>query len=337
MIFTIIWYNFKFFIGVSSFNSINGCLKCVAEGEYSLISRTVVFTSIKSPLRNDADFRAKLYGQHHKLPTPLADIPNFDLIEDIVVGDRLHLIDLGVMKRLLNGWRDGALGYRTKMNSFDIESISKKIVKDVQPFSIVDDEGFREYSYALEPSYVLPSRTTVSRSFLPQSYEDAVEKVKALLANEAEFVTLTTDNWTAPGAIGFMSVTAHYISPKWEMKTFLFECVHFPKSHTSENLRNELLRIIKDWGLERKVHTIVSDNAANIVRAIMLTGFNHIPCVAHTINLVVQDALKDIDSFVAQENETNSRLFSSEFSGGRKVGGVPATNASGYGSIEINK
>lgn len=40
------------------------------------------------------------------------------------------------MKRLLNGWRDGALGYRTKMNSFDIESISKKLIAIELPSEI---------------------------------------------------------------------------------------------------------------------------------------------------------------------------------------------------------
>lgn len=92
---------YLFLKGVSSFNSINGCLKCCAEGEYSYESRTVIFRSLNGAPRTDANFRASAYGRHHKTVTPLADVPNLDLIEDIVVGDRLHLIDLGVTKRLL--------------------------------------------------------------------------------------------------------------------------------------------------------------------------------------------------------------------------------------------
>uniref|UniRef100_A0AAG5DQ99 Uncharacterized protein n=1 Tax=Anopheles atroparvus TaxID=41427 RepID=A0AAG5DQ99_ANOAO len=46
------------------------------------------------------------------MTTPLLDIRSFNIVEDVVVGDRLHLIDLGVMKRLLLGWRDGTLGKR---------------------------------------------------------------------------------------------------------------------------------------------------------------------------------------------------------------------------------
>lgn len=46
-----------------------------------------------------------------------------------------------------------------------------------------------------------------------------------------------------------------------------------------------------EWNLSRKLHTIVSDNAANIALAIRLTGKNQFGCVAHTLNLVVQDGL----------------------------------------------
>ena len=32
------------------------------------------------------------------------------------------------------------------------------IVKDTQPFSIVDDQGFRDFVAILDPNYVLPTR-----------------------------------------------------------------------------------------------------------------------------------------------------------------------------------
>jgi len=43
------------------------------------------------------------------------------------------------------------------------------VVKDLQPFTIVEDEGFRAFVNKLDPSYVLPSRkvlkTTVSERY----------------------------------------------------------------------------------------------------------------------------------------------------------------------------
>lgn len=109
---------------------------------------------------------------------------------------------------------------------------------------------------------------------------------------EAEYVCLTTDTWTSNATQNYIAVTAHYISKNWKLKSVLLECIHFPESHTAEHLRNEILRVCMDFDISRKVHTIVSDNAPNITKAIKLTGKNHLPCVAHTLNLVVQDAIE---------------------------------------------
>jgi len=46
----------------------------------------------------------------------------------------------------------------------------KMIVRDMQPFSIVDDEGFREFVSALDPSYQLPGRSKLSRELLVDAY-----------------------------------------------------------------------------------------------------------------------------------------------------------------------
>lgn len=39
------------------------------------------------------------------------------------------------------------------------DAILKMIVMDMQPFSIVEDDGFCMYTQALDPTYVLPSKT----------------------------------------------------------------------------------------------------------------------------------------------------------------------------------
>lgn len=43
-----------------------------------------------------------------------------------------------------------------------------------------------------------------------------------------------------------------------------------------------------------KVLAVTSDNAANIKAAIRLLKWKQIPCFAHTLNLIVQSALKEI-------------------------------------------
>ncbi|XP_019716757.1 zinc finger BED domain-containing protein 4-like [Hippocampus comes] len=76
------------------------------------------------------------------------------------------------------------------------------------------------------------------------------------------------------------------------MVTRLLDCFVFSERHTSENLAEELLKVAKEWNVENKVVCCVSDNAANITKAIKTLKWTHHPCLAHTLNLVVRDALK---------------------------------------------
>lgn len=122
--------------GVVNFNGKHGCLKCTVVGEYSQVSRTVTFLNYDCPKRNDKDFRSKKDEEHHKLDSPLLKL-NIDMVENFPVCDSLHLIDLGVMKRLLTGWRDGNFGkYLTKWCSKDIEKVNLFLSKCSMPKEI---------------------------------------------------------------------------------------------------------------------------------------------------------------------------------------------------------
>lgn len=87
-----------------NFNGHHGCLKCTTVGEYNYISSTTVFPRTDCPARTDADFRARAYGRHHKEDSPLLQL-NIDMIKQFPVGDSLHLLHQGLMKRLLLGWK----------------------------------------------------------------------------------------------------------------------------------------------------------------------------------------------------------------------------------------
>ena len=117
------------------------------------------------------------------------------------------------------------------------------------------------------------------------------------MLEEAEFLTITTDTWTSLCVENYMTVTAHYVDKEWCFKSILLECFNFPQQHTAENIRNELLTILQNWNVSERVHTVVTDNARNVTAAVKLTGWNHLPCLAHTLNLVVQDAMKVIEEF----------------------------------------
>lgn len=138
--------------------------------------------------------------------------------------------------------------------------------------------------------YTIPSRKTLSKSPIPQLYESTQASVRERV-QKATAVCLTTDCWTSRVTTSYMSVTCHFIED-FSMSSCLLDCFEFSDRHTSENLAEELLRVAREWQVDGKVVCCVSDNAANITKAMKMLKWTHHPCLAHTINLIVRDALK---------------------------------------------
>lgn len=176
-----------------------------------------------------------------------------------------------------------------KQGQIDI-ALAKMFATDFQPFSIVEDRGFRNYTSILNPMYTIPSRKVISKSLIPQLYESTRASVQERV-KKATAVCLTTDCWTSRITTNYMSVTCHFIED-FSMSSCLLDCFEFSDRHTAENLAEELLRVAKEWHVDGKVVCCVTDNAANITKAVKILKWTHHPCLAHTINLIVRDALK---------------------------------------------
>ncbi|XP_036336147.1 zinc finger BED domain-containing protein 1-like [Rhagoletis pomonella] len=170
------------------------------------------------------------------------------------------------------------------------------IVREYHPFSVVEDAEFKKLVNLLNPSYKPPTRKTISSSLIPAIYRETVEKVKQRLTR-AYAVCLTMDGWTSRAQDGFISVTAHYIAEENNrlcLASDLLTCTYYSERHTGDNITNKLREILEEWDLSIKVTAIVTDNAANMKAAVRGGGWRHWGCFAHTLNLVAQSGLKEI-------------------------------------------
>ena len=167
------------------------------------------------------------------------------------------------------------------------------IVKNYLPFQIVESSDFQKFLYKLNSTYKMPTRKTVSSTLLPQLYATIKERVKEEIKS-TDSVCITTDGWSSRANESYLSVTAHYLDNKLELKSSLLECFKYDEKHTANNLAEELHRVLQEWEIDRKIVGVVTDNAPNIVAAVRLTGWKHIPCFAHTLNLIVQQGLQSV-------------------------------------------
>lgn len=90
----------------------------------------------------------------------------------------------------------------------------------------------------------------------------------------------------------FITVTAHFIDKAWKLVTVNLVTAPFEEKHTAENLLTFLKNQTDSWNITHKVTLAVSDNAANILRALRLSPWDNFGCNAHKLNLIVQNAMK---------------------------------------------
>uniref|UniRef100_A0A671XLS4 HAT C-terminal dimerisation domain-containing protein n=1 Tax=Sparus aurata TaxID=8175 RepID=A0A671XLS4_SPAAU len=169
--------------------------------------------------------------------------------------------------------------------------LAEMVVKDLQPLSVVEDDGFRNFVRTLDPRYKIPNRKTLMEVKLPALYEDCCSQVRKALSG-VDTVVLTTDMWTSRATEAYLTVSCQIIDENWQMLAYVLETCPVRGQHTADNICLQLTRIAEEWGITDKIQAVITDNGANMVAAVLKAGWAHYPCFAHTLNLVVKDSFK---------------------------------------------
>ncbi|XP_068250409.1 zinc finger BED domain-containing protein 4-like [Palaemon carinicauda] len=170
--------------------------------------------------------------------------------------------------------------------------IGEFITLDCQPISVVEDLGFEHLMKKLKPNYVIPSRKYFSEMILPEIHKKVLKKVKDALGT-AQNISFSTDIWTNNANNSFISLTGHCLNKNFELTTVVLRVAPFPSSHTATHIAEVIENVIQEFKIPTyKIHAIVHDNGANIVRAVSETGYNDVPCFLHTLQLVIHDILQ---------------------------------------------
>ncbi|XP_035791100.1 uncharacterized protein LOC118466194 [Anopheles albimanus] len=148
-----------YLVGCIGFNAFHGCPKCTTVG-----NRRGTYRVGECPARSDTMYRSFQYGEHHqvykfkvnnrirktKIKTPLLELgsEHLDIVKDIIVSDSLHLLHLGVMKRMLVLFTEGSK-YHSKFPPNTITAIDNILQQIHLPceihrrkFRSVKDIGF---------------------------------------------------------------------------------------------------------------------------------------------------------------------------------------------------
>lgn len=173
--------------------------------------------------------------------------------------------------------------------------VTKMIARDSQPYTVVENAGFRELMSAALPRYKMPGRTFFADKGIPSLFESVKGKIKTAIQMAMEggdYISFTTDIWSRSAGKGaMMSLTAHYTCKDGKPRVL---CIApFTGSHTGQAISDLLIKLLGEWSIpSEKVHAVVTDNGANVKCGLRIAELPGIPCAIHTLQLVVNKGLK---------------------------------------------
>ena len=127
-------------------------------------------------------------------------------------------------------------------------------------------------------------------------------------------MSITLDAWSSSTRIPFLGITGHYIEKSsWQFRSVLLGFERLRGSHTADALSRVTFSVLQRFQLTHHIRAITTDNASTNTKMMRLlektlpefhAKENHIRCMAHIINLAVQELLShlrvapsEIDSF----------------------------------------
>ncbi|ROL47291.1 Zinc finger BED domain-containing protein 4 [Anabarilius grahami] len=177
-----------------------------------------------------------------------------------------------------------------------VKDLNDKIIEfialDNQPFSVVEDVGFRRLMMHLEPRYAMPSRRYFSDVALPELQSVVASQIEKLLAGACH-ISFTTDIWTSSvSPVSMLSLTAQWIDEDFTLKKAVLHSQECSGSHTAAAIASAFESMFGKWKIEReRVHVVLRDNARNMAKAMMEFGVTSLPCMAHSLQLAVNDGV----------------------------------------------
>ena len=177
--------------------------------------------------------------------------------------------------------------------------ITSLIVKQMLPPTLVESDEWRALMYELDPRYDCPGRKFFSHGAIPKKFSMVKERVMSDL-KEASTFSCTTDAWSSVTTDPYLSLTAHFFTPNWQLRTYCLRTIYLPSSHTGDNIAKMIRTILSEYNLQlANVTSFTTDNGSNMKVAIRNLGVIRVPCFGHILHNAINNAVKEIPEIQA--------------------------------------
>ncbi|KAK0134574.1 Zinc finger BED domain-containing protein 4 [Merluccius polli] len=151
------------------------------------------------------------------------------------------------------------------------------IALDDQPFSVVEDVGFR----------------SLMKVCLPEIHNIVATHIHELLARDITAISFTTDIWSSDvSPVSMLSLTVQWIDKDFNLIKAVLHSQEFTGTHSAAAISEAFEKMFQMWNIDKtRVHAVVRDNARNMTKAMMDSGLASFGCMAHTLQLAVHDGV----------------------------------------------
>ncbi|KAL4083723.1 hypothetical protein QTP88_029039 [Uroleucon formosanum] len=164
----------------------------------------------------------------------------------------------------------GKISKKLNETEFDKANI-ELIVSTVSPFSLIEHPGFIKYC-RLTSNRVPASRRNFMRDIVSE-YNDMTASLKDELS-QVNFVCITADCWSVFHR-SYMGFTVHWLNQTTLERTSKgLACRRMYGKHTYDNIAEMIDKVLSEFNIQSKTSLIVTDNAANFVKAFRVYNEN---------------------------------------------------------------
>jgi hypothetical protein len=199
------------------------------------------------------------------------------------------------------------------------KEIVRVVIDNNWSFRTVERPSFQRFIQFLQPNAVIISCYKFRGMFIEQ-FKAAKSSLLQDLGGTTK-ISLALDGWSANNHLSFLAVKGYYIDDNWQTQERLLDFIPIRGRHTGASMATEVLRLLSDTKTKDRLLAITCDNASNnntlataMHARLQEEGINWdpqentVPCLAHIINLVVQDIIQHLKLEASDEMETGHTL-----------------------------
>ena len=195
-------------------------------------------------------------------------------------------------------------------------ALGEWIALDNEPFSLVQNDGFKRFMDKAIPLWKIPDRHKAKDIVINDIYNDVKKSTDSRILDSA-FYCFTTDLWKKFNKT-FIGLTLHSISDSFDQECIVLHNKEFIGEQSADNIQDHISSMIKEQEiLESKIHVIVSDSAPNMRAGVERTDSDRIPCFLHNTQLVIKHSILEQKSVINAVQAAKSMVSHFKFSSTR--------------------